>query len=152
MNIPREAKKAEAIRRMKALHYIGQSNKEFEKYDKIMINEPPWGAHFYVDDDKELLEKIKELEASDNILVYAVIRCFMSFDGETLPMDSLLFVEDCRDEWEYFDEVIKDKIIMSTFVHEFGHLVNFMLTHDITGKTVILVDDVISFHKELYFS
>ena len=113
MNIPREAKKAEAIRRMKALHYFGQSIKEFEKYDKIMINEPPWGAHFYVDDDKELVEKIKELEASDNILVYAVIRCFMSFDGETLPMDSLLFVEDCRDEWEYFDEDIKDKIIMS---------------------------------------
>lgn len=113
MNISREQKKAEAIRRMKKLKYFDLSIEEFNKYDKVMINEPPWGAHFYIDDDVELVEKIKELESSDNILVYAVVRSFMAFDGETLTMDSLLFVEDYKEEWSYFDEDIKDKIIMS---------------------------------------
>ena len=58
-------------------------------------------------------EKIKELEEQDNILVYAVIRSFMAIDGETLNMDSLLFVEDYEEEWAYFDEDIKDRRIMS---------------------------------------
>lgn len=113
MNISREKKKAEAVRRMKALHYFDPSIEEFEKHDKVMVNEPPWGAHYYIDDDKELVEKIKELEKQDNILVYAVIRSLMSVGGETLNMDSLLFVEDYKEEWIYFDEDIKDKIIMS---------------------------------------
>ena len=113
MNISREEKKAEAIRRMKALHYFKQSIDEFEKYDKVMINEPPLGAHYYIDGDKELVEEIREREAQDNILVYAVIRSYMNIDGETLNMDSLLFVEDYKEEWEYFDEDIKDKYIMS---------------------------------------
>lgn len=113
MNISREEKKAEAIRRLKALHYFEPSIEEFEKNDKIMVNEPPWGAHYFIDDDKALVEKIKELEEQDNILVYAVIRSFMAIDGETLNMDSLLFVEDYEEEWAYFDEDIKDRIIMS---------------------------------------
>ena len=78
-----------------------------------MINEPPWGAHYYVDDEKPLVEKIKMLEERDNILVYAVVRSLVAFEGESVLMDSLLFVEDYKEEWEYFDEDIKDKIIMS---------------------------------------
>ena len=113
MNISREKKKAEAIRRMKALRYFNPSVKEFETNDLVMINEPPFGAHFFTYYEPELEEKIKELETRDNILVYAVIRSYLSDGSETLKMDSLLFVEDYEEEWEYFDEDIKDKIIMS---------------------------------------
>jgi len=109
MNISREAKKAEAIRRMKALKYFDLSIKDFEKNDKVMINEPPFGAHFYIDDDERLVEAIKSIEDRDNILVYAVVRAFTSLG----TMDSLLFVEDYEDEWGFFDEDANDGIIMS---------------------------------------
>lgn len=114
MKISREEKKAEAIRRMKALHYFDLSIKDFKENNLIMINEPPLGAHFYTYYEPELEEKIKELEERDNVLVYAVIRAYLTFDGsEMIKMDSLLFVEDYKEEWEYFDEDIKDKIIMT---------------------------------------
>ena len=112
-NISREKKKAEAIRRMKALHYFEPSIEQFEKWDKVMVNEPPFGAHYYIDDNKGLVEKIRQLEEQDNILVYAVISSIMTDGYEDLMMDSLLFVEDYEEEWEYFDEDIQDKYIMS---------------------------------------
>lgn len=113
MNISREEKKAEAIRRMKKMGYFSQSIKEFEKYDKVMVNEPPIGGHFYTDYYPELEAKIKELEERDNILVYAVIRAYLTDGSENFTMDSLLYVEDYKEEWEYFDEDIKDSVIMS---------------------------------------
>lgn len=113
MNISREDKKAEAIRRMKALKYFSPSIKEFKLYDKVMINEPPLGGHFYIDYEPELVEKINELEARDNILVYAVVRSYLSDGFETFKMDSLLFVEDYKEEWEFFDEDLPYKTIMT---------------------------------------
>lgn len=113
MNISREEKKAEAIRRMKKLHYFKPSIKDFEKYDKVMLNEPPYGAHYYIDEDERLVSKIKELEKEDGILVYAVIRSFLTDGFESFVMDSLLFVEDYKEEWEFFDEDLPNKIIMS---------------------------------------
>ena len=108
-NIPIEEKKTEAMRRMRKMNYYGQSRKQF--YDKgfVMINEPPLGAHYYIDEDEELVRKINEMQEKDNILVYAVVRAFTEFG----KMDSFLFVEDHKEEWEYFDEDIKDGIIMS---------------------------------------
>ena len=113
MNISREEKKAEAIRRMKKLRYFKPSIKEFEKYYKVMLNEPPFGAHYYIDEDERLVSKIKELEERDGILVYAVIRSFLTDGIETFMMDSLLFVEDEKEEWEFFDEDLPYKTIMS---------------------------------------
>ena len=113
MNISREEKKAEAIRRMKKMGYFDLSIKEFEKYDKVMVNEPPIGGPFYTDYYPELEAKIKELEERDNILVYAVIRAYLTDGSEKFTMDSLLYVEDYKEEWEYFDEDIKNSIIMS---------------------------------------
>lgn len=114
-NIPIEEKKQEAVRRMKALDYFDLSIKEFEKFGKVMINEPPVGAHYYIDEDEELVRKIKELEERDNILVYAVVRKFYK-EG---TMDSFLFVEDYEEEWEYFDEDLPSGIIMSYTFNRF---------------------------------
>ena len=96
-NIPIEEKKTEAMRRMRKMNYYGQSRKQF--YDKgfVMINEPPFGAHYYIDEDEELVRKINEMQEKDNILVYAVVRAFTEFG----KMDSFLFVEDHKEEWEY---------------------------------------------------
>ena len=30
----------------------------------------------------------------------------------------------------------EDKVAMSTFAHEFGHLINFIITHDVSGYTI----------------
>lgn len=107
--ISKDKKKQEAIRRMKKLKYFNQSRKEFEKYGYVMINEPPFGAHYYTHDDERLQEAIKEFQEQNNALVYAVVRAFTTLG----TMDSLLFVEDYREEWDYFDDDADYGIIMS---------------------------------------
>lgn len=113
MMISREEKKAEAIRRMKKLGYFKPSIEQFKRYDKVMLNEPPLGAHYYIDEDKKLVEKIQELEESNNLLVYAVIRSFLTDGTTNFTMDSLLYVEDYKEEWQYFDDDIKYNIAMA---------------------------------------
>ena len=103
-----EEKKSEAIRRMNVLHYFKQSIQQFNRSGKIMINEPPWGAHYYVDEDEELVEKIHELEYAGKV-VYAVVRSFM----DDMQVDCILFVEEEKEEWSYFDSDIKDGIVFS---------------------------------------
>ena len=94
-----EDKKNEAVRRMYALRYFKQSVQEFRRSGKIMINEPPFGAHYYVDEDEKLVEKISELEHEGKVC-YAVIRSFI----EDMQVDCILFVENEQEEWEYFDD------------------------------------------------
>ena len=55
--IPVEEKKQEAIRRMKKLGYFGQSINAFRRSGYVMINEPPYGAHYYTHDDEVLQQK-----------------------------------------------------------------------------------------------
>lgn len=107
--IPVAEKKAEAIRRMKKLGYFGQSINAFRRSGYVMINEPPYGAHYYTHDDAVLQQKIVEFEEQNNALVYAVVRAFTTLG----TMDSLLFVEDYREEWDYFDDDADYGIIMS---------------------------------------
>ena len=111
--IPVEEKKTEAIRRMKKLNYFSQSINAFRRSGYVMINEPPFGAHYYTHDDVNLQKKIKEFEEENNALVYAVVRAFTTLG----QMDSLLFVEDYREEWEYFDEDVKYGTVMSCTIN-----------------------------------
>ena len=107
--ISNDRKKAEAIRRMKKLGYFGQSINAFRRSGYVMINEPPFGAHYYTHDDERLQQAIKEFEEQNNALVYAVVRAFTSLGD----MDSLLFVEDYEEEWEFFDEDVEYGTLMS---------------------------------------
>lgn len=94
----RDKKKVnEAVARMRKLGYFGPSVDEFRKWGKVMINEPPIGAHYYTDDDVQLQMEIENFEKRNNALVYAVIRSFTSIGD----MDSLLFVSDYPEEWDY---------------------------------------------------
>lgn len=115
MNISREKKKVEAIRRLKAFNYYDLSIVEFEKYDKVMVNDPPLYAHFYIDDERdgELKKWVDEFEEKHNALVYAVIHSYTTF-GE---LYNLLYVEDYEEEWEYFDEDYPDGIVMAYVIN-----------------------------------
>ena len=67
MNVSIEEKKQEAMRRMRKLNYYGQSRKAFYDKGKVMVNEPPLGGHFYVDDYEGLPEKIAEFEYPNSV-------------------------------------------------------------------------------------
>ena len=113
MSINREEMKAEAIRRMKKMGYFELSIEEFEKHDKVMVNEPPFGAHYYIDDEADLVAAIKEFEQENDALVYAVVRAFLTDGTTNFKMDSLLYVEAYKEEWGFFDADIEENIVMS---------------------------------------
>lgn len=95
MNISKEAKKSEAIARMKALGVFPETIRQFEKEDLVSKSEPPFGAFYWVEDDE--LEELRTWEEEHNALVYLVVRSYTTFG----TMDSYLFVSDYEEEWEY---------------------------------------------------
>lgn len=95
MNVTREEKKAEAIARLKAIGLYKPTVQQFEKDNIVSLSEPPFGAIYWVDD--ELAATIKKFEEEYDALVYHVVRSFTHFG----KMDSLLYVSDHKDEWNY---------------------------------------------------
>ena len=93
MKIGIEKKKAEAVKRMKALGIFPQTIKWFEEDGLIGISTPPVGAFFWA--EGEDLERIRKFEHEYNALVYVVIRSYMSYG----VMDSYLYVSDHPEEW-----------------------------------------------------
>lgn len=107
MNVSREEKKIEAVKRMEEMKYWKQAKESFRRSDRVYVNEPPWGAVY--DLEPALAEEVKKFEDENNALVYMVVRSFTNFG----TMDSLLFVSDYPEEWEMDHEDIKDGIVMS---------------------------------------
>ena len=107
MNVTREMKKEEAIKRMKALDIIDDAINQFETDDIIMVSEPPLGGLYWLEDDEKKM--VKEFEEENNALVYMIVRAFTQFG----KMDSLLFVSDYDEEWEMDMEDIKDGYVLS---------------------------------------
>ena len=101
--VSRENKKAEAIKRMKALGLFKPCIKVFESRDEVQLTEPTGGLYEF-SDDAELNAKIKDFEAEYNALVYHVIHTYTQF-GEFY---SFLFVSDYEEEWEMDNEDVKD--------------------------------------------
>lgn len=112
MNISREEKKTEAIKRMKAFGIFPQTIKQFEREGYISISEPPFGAFYWA--EGEDLKRIRELEERNNVLVYLVVRSYMSLG----KMDSYLYVSDCPEEWEQDRQDIRDG---QQLVYVFNH-------------------------------
>lgn len=102
MNISREEKKAEALKRMKSWGIFDQTIKQFEKEDLVSISEPPVGAFFWVEGEK--LEEMKRFEAENNALVYCIVRSYTSIG----IMDAYLYVSDYKEEWEMDHEDQKE--------------------------------------------
>lgn len=94
MNKSIEAKKAEAICRMKRLGIFPETITQFERDGYVSISEPPVGAFYWAEGAD--LKRIKNFEAEYNALVYVVIRSYTTIG----TMDSYLYVSDYPEEWE----------------------------------------------------
>lgn len=102
MNVTREEKMAEAIKRMKALGVFNPTIKQFKDDGYISISEPPFGAFYWAEGDD--LKRIREFEEQNSALVYLVVRSYTTIG----KMDSYLYVSDYPEEWEQDRADIKD--------------------------------------------
>ena len=105
MNISRELKKEEALKRMKMLGIIDDAIRQFKDEDIVMVSEPPFGGLYWLNDDQK--EIVRKFEETFDALVYMVVKSFTNF-GE---MDSLLFISKYDDEWEYERYSMEDGIV-----------------------------------------
>ena len=94
MKVSMENKKAEGIKRMKALDLYKPYINLFEKDNKIFLSEMTGGVYEF-DEDEELNAKIKAFEEEHDALVYHVIRTMTQF-GELF---NFLYVSDYEEEW-----------------------------------------------------
>lgn len=108
MNVSMEIKKAEAIKRMKALDLYKPYITLFTKENKIFLSEMTGGVYEF-DDDNELNAKVRVFEEEYNAMVYHVIRTMTQF-GE---LYNFLYVSDYEDEWEMDNDDIADGYAMA---------------------------------------
>ncbi|MBQ4447455.1 MAG: hypothetical protein II897_04090 [Clostridia bacterium] len=94
MKVTREEKKAEALKRMKAMGIFSEAIKQFDKMDKVNRSDPPYGAIYWVEDEE--LEAIRQFESEYNALVYYVVRAYTEFG----TMNAYLYVSDYKEEWD----------------------------------------------------
>ena len=90
----REEKKKVALEYMKQLDIYKPYLKEFEEKDIVCYFEN--FAGFWAYQEKELIEKIKEIEKKYNCVVYAITHEFAEF-GE---LYDFLIVSDYKEDWE----------------------------------------------------
>lgn len=102
MNISREIKKAEALKRMKMLDLYKPYINSFAKKDEIFMSEMTGGVYEF-SSNTELCNKVKEFEAEHEALVYHVTHTLTQF-GE---LYNFLYVSDYDEEWEMDMEDIK---------------------------------------------
>ena len=108
MNVTRENKKTEAIKRMKALDLFKPCINAFAKRNEVQLSEMTGGLYEF-NSNTELTEKVKEFENEYNALVYHVIHTFTEF-GE---LYHFLYVSDYEEEWEMDNDDIKENYVMS---------------------------------------
>ena len=94
MKISRETKKAEAIKRLKAMEIIPEAIRQFEEDDLVNVSENPYGMLFWANDEYKKL--IADFEQEYNGLVYLANYCVTEF-GRLL---SLFYVSDYEEEYE----------------------------------------------------
>ena len=102
----REEMKKEALKRMRMLHIMPQTIKEFEKEGKI--NKSTYGGILYWLDEEEK-KIVKEFEEKHNCLVYHAIKCsYRMCDGEIMECFDMLYVSEDKEEWELDKSDIKN--------------------------------------------
>lgn len=107
MKVSRENKKAEAVKRMKALDIYTEAIKQFKNEDTVMVSEPPLGGLYWLNEEEKKV--VADFEAEYNALVYMVVRSNTEFG----LLDSLLYVSDEQEEWEMDWEDIPDRYLMA---------------------------------------
>lgn len=108
MNISREIKKEEAIKRMEALGLFAPCIKAFKDMDEVQLSEPTGGLYEF-SSNKELTTKVQEFEKEHNALVYHVIHT------PTMEMDmyNFLYVSDYDEEWDMDNADIGDGYVLA---------------------------------------
>lgn len=104
----KEAKKAEAVKRLKSTGLFYQAVEQFEKENLVNISEPPMGGLYWTDGDP-VASVIKVFEANNNALVYHVIRSFTTLG----QMDCLMYVSDYPEEWPMDTVDMKDNCTLA---------------------------------------
>lgn len=102
MQVLREEKKQEAIRRMQKFGLFGPCINAFKNHDEVQLTEPTGGLYEF-HQDEVLNNKIAKFEEEQDALVYHVIHSYTEF-GE---LYAFLFVSDNKEEeWEGdFDDI-----------------------------------------------
>lgn len=94
MNITTENKKQKAIELMGKLDIFQPYIKGFRENNKVCYFEGFGG--FWAEQNKELMEKVREFEKEHNCLVYAITHEYLEF-GECYDF---LFIPDYEEEWD----------------------------------------------------
>lgn len=102
MNVSKEIKKEEAIKRMKALDLFDPYIRDFKDKDQIFMSEMTGGVYEF-SENTELIKAVKEFESANNALVYHVIHTLTQF-GE---LYTFLYVSDYKEEWALDNTDIK---------------------------------------------
>ena len=124
MNITKEEKKKEAVKRMEQLNIISDAIKQFTNSNTLMVSEPPFGGLYWLNEEEK--EMVRKFEEEYNSLVYMVIRSYTQFG----VVDSLLHVNDYKEEWKLDREDLENNIVMTYSINhdnpifsEFGSIV-----------------------------
>ena len=112
MQISRERKIEEAVRRMKTLGIIDDAISQFQKDGIVMVSEPPFGALYTIDEEQKKL--VEDFEKEHNAVVYMVVKCYSTIG----KMDSFLYVSDYEEEWEMDNSDVSDGYPM-TYTHNY---------------------------------
>ncbi len=105
MNTTKQQKKEKALEILKTLEVYKPYITGFNKEDKVCFFEQYGG--YWVFQEPEIEQKMKEVEKKYNCLVYAITHEYTDF-GECWDF---LCVPDYEDEWEYIVEKYQDKYL-----------------------------------------
>lgn len=120
MNIERGKKKIEAVKRLVMLDIFGDAIEQFEKFDTVMVSEPPMGGLYWLNDEEK--EMVAEFEREYDALVYLVVRAYTEFG----KCDSLLYVSDEEEEWGMdYDDFKMGYAMTYTINHDNPHYSEF---------------------------
>ena len=90
MNITKEEKKKEAVKRMQKLNIMPNAIKQFINSNTLMISKSLFGTLCWLNEEEK--EMVKKFEEKYDTLVYMVVRSYTQFG----VIDSLLYISDCK--------------------------------------------------------
>ena len=119
MNVSREEKKIEAIKRLSKMGIIKDAVDQFEKDNKVMVSEQTdfggyhIGALYWL--DNALSNRVEDFEDEWNALVYLVVRSYT----EMGVLDSYFYVSDHKDEWDMdYDDLSEGYAVVYVYNHD----------------------------------
>ena len=122
MNVSRELKKKEAIKRMEALRLFAPCIKAFKNRDEVQLTEPTGGLYEF-SSNQELTAKVQEFEKEHNALVYHVIHtptmemdmCSLMYGTQQLIISVSLAALQCKADLVDLYELAKRNLLITTY-------------------------------------